>query len=109
MVPFERNLSMGLQENEMFGANPVSEAEAKIVKAKTAFVTKHPFFAIVALRLEFRNADEDGMGHIIDTMATDGRHIWWNTGFVNRCTVAETTGVCAHEVMHVVWLHMMRI
>ena len=92
----------------MFNGNSIEEAEAKILKAKTALITKHPFISILALGLIFRNADEDGMGHLVATMATDGKHVWWNAAFVNRLSVAEVTGVIAHEVMHCVWLHMLR-
>ena len=85
----------------------ITEGEEKITKAKTKLVLKHPFFSIIALALVFKNASEDGLPQI-DTMATDGKHVWWDELFVDSHTVAEIVGVVAHEVLHVVFMHMLR-
>ena len=85
----------------------LTEGQEKITRAKTKLVLKHPFFSILALSLLFRNAKEDGMP-MIDTMATDGKHIWWDEEFVDGCSVLEIVGVIAHEVLHVVFMHMLR-
>lgn len=85
----------------------LTEGQEKITKAKTKLVLKHPFFSILALSLLFRNATEDGMP-IVDTMGTDGRHIWWDEEFVDKCSVLEVVGVIAHEILHVVFMHMLR-
>lgn len=85
----------------------ISEAQDKITKAKTKLVIKHPFFSIVALGLLFRNAIEDGYPSI-KTMATDGRHVWWDAEFVMKWTLNQIMGVIVHEVLHVVFFHCLR-
>lgn len=85
----------------------VTEGWDKITKAKTKLVLKHPFFAVVALAILFRNAAESGMRQVT-TMATDGKHIWWDETFTDGLTIAECVGVIAHEVLHVVFMHCLR-
>lgn len=85
----------------------ISEGLDKITKAKTRLVIKHPFFSIIALALVFRNAIEDGMPSV-DTMATDGKHVWWDENFVAKWSVLQICGVICHEVLHCVFLHCIR-
>ena len=85
----------------------ISEGEDKVTKSKTQLILKHPFFAVVATKLIFRNAGEAGMG-FITTMATDGRYVWWNEHFVDTLTVPKCTGVVGHETLHVALMHMLR-
>jgi predicted metal-dependent peptidase len=85
----------------------ITEGIEKITKGKTKLVLKHPFFSIIALALIFKNAMEDGMASV-KTMATDGKHVWWDENFVDAHSVLEICGVIAHEVLHVVFLHCLR-
>lgn len=78
-------------------------AERKISKAKSQLVFDNCFFAIIAMRLDF--VEENTW---CKTAATDGIHIFWNREFIDKLTVEETKGLIAHEVLHVVWLHMLR-
>lgn len=88
----------------------MSALEDKIVKAKTRMILNQPFFAQIAVSLQFVNTDDmgEGVSKQITTMATDGTHVYWNPQFVEELSLDEVTGVIAHEVMHVVWLHMLR-
>jgi predicted metal-dependent peptidase len=83
------------------------QAEDKITKAKAHMIARYPFYAIIAFKMDFRNAEEDGMW-MVRTMGTDGRHCWWNTDFVISLTLDELIGVIAHEVLHVAMMHMLR-
>jgi len=68
----------------------------KIAKAKKRMVTDHPYFAVRLHRFAFR-ADET----VTQTMATDGKSLFFNPAWVETLSVAETAGVLAHECMHV--------
>ena len=78
-------------------------AEKKISKAKSQLVLENCFFAIIAMRLTF--VEENTW---CKTAATDGTYIYWNRSFIDGLNVEETKGLIAHEVLHVVWLHMLR-
>jgi len=85
----------------------LKKGELRITQAKTQLLIRFMFFGLVATRLKFRNAREDGM-EFIDTMATDGAHVWWNEDFVESITQEEVIGVLIHEMLHVILLHFAR-
>lgn len=60
------------------------------------------FFATLALRLK---TVEDWT---IDTMATEGKSLFYNPEFVNKLLPEELTGVIIHEVMHCAMAHHCR-
>ena len=74
----------------------------KIARAKTRLLIRQPFFGSCALSLAFVESQE------IETMATDGRSIFYSVDFVNQHSEEEIRGVIAHEVLHVVFKHMLR-
>lgn len=78
-------------------------AVTKITRARSALITSQPFFGCLALHLEISEAPE------IDTMATDGRHLFFNADFVLQMTDAELTGVIVHEVEHCALGHHARL
>ena len=43
-----------------------------------------------------------------DTMATDGKNIYFYPEFVMGCTEEELQGVLVHEALHVVYEHPLR-
>ncbi len=43
------------------------------------------------------------------TMATDGRHIYYHPDFVANHSINELSGVICHEVLHIAFLHMLRL
>ena len=76
--------------------------EDKIQKARTKLVIMHPFFATLALRLDMVESAD------VETMATDGKNIYYNRAFVESMTDAEVQGVIAHEALHPGFLHHTR-
>jgi len=61
-----------------------------------------PFYATMALSMQFVQRDD------IDTMATDGKSIFFNPSFVESEDDETIRGVVAHEVAHVANLHHTR-
>jgi predicted metal-dependent peptidase len=78
-------------------------AENKITKAKAKLIRNHPFFAILAFGADYIEAPW------CKTMATDGKNIFWGRKFVDSITEKELMGVIAHEVLHMAWLHPLRL
>lgn len=78
------------------------DAQTKMARAITRLVVSHPFFGSVALSVRVEHDTS------IDTMCTDGKSILWSPDFVDGMTGEETTGVTAHEVMHIVMKHPLR-
>lgn len=77
-------------------------AYQKILKAKSAIIIDHPFFATILLATPITESDK------IPTMATDGDSILYNAKFTDSLTVDETIFVLCHEVLHCVFDHMGR-
>ena len=75
----------------------------KIQKAKQRMVQDHPFHACLLYRLNIVEASGQ-----TQTMATDGKSIFFNPAWVDTLTVAEVAGVLAHECMHVAYGHHLR-
>lgn len=73
----------------------------KLTQAKARLVTRHPFFAHIALRAELVEAN-------IPTMATDMIRIYYGDKFVQEHSVTELVGVLAHEALHIAFMHGLR-
>ena len=56
----------------------MSIAHQKITKARTQLLLDNPFFGNIAMRLDLVETDQ------FDTMATDGKHILFNSAFVAK-------------------------
>jgi predicted metal-dependent peptidase len=78
------------------------DAQLKVSRALIKLVSNRAFYGSCALRL---NIVED---KTTQTMATDGRSIFWGREAVDEWTEEEVEGVLAHEVLHVVLLHHLR-
>ena len=78
------------------------DAQAKVSRAVTRLVVKHPFFGSMCLSVNVKSDDS------IPTMCTDGRSILWSPSFVDTMGQEETVGVMAHEVLHIVFKHHLR-
>lgn len=85
--------------------NPRIDASAreKLITARVGLLLKAPFFGNLATRLVLTNAD-DWCG----TAATEGRHFYYNSEFINRLSLKECEFLFGHEVLHVVYDHMGR-
>ncbi|THK33459.1 hypothetical protein EHS39_36225 [Ensifer sp. MPMI2T] len=77
----------------------------KILAAQTALLWDHPFFGVLMLQLKKVDATDDPR---IDTMATDGRHLYYHGPFVDSLKKEELVFVLAHEVMHNALEHHIR-
>ena len=76
----------------------------KIVVARVGLLLRHPFFGNMATRLKIEDASE-----WCATAATDGRHLYYNKGFFADLTVKQVEFVVAHEILHNVFEHMLRV
>lgn len=77
----------------------------KILAARTSLLWDHPFFGTLAVQLQAVDATDDER---IDTMATDGKHLFYDRNFVDKLTKDELVFVLAHEVMHNALEHHLR-
>ncbi|MBV9146243.1 MAG: M48 family metalloprotease [Acidobacteria bacterium] len=67
--------------------------ERKLTRARTQLLLSQPFFGALCLRLKLESG-------ALPMMATDGRRIMYNPGFVEALKPAELEAVFAHEVLH---------
>ena len=77
-------------------------AERTIAKAKKRMVRDHPFYTALLYRMEIVSTNQ------VRTMATDGKHVFYNPDWVVEKTVPETVFVLAHECSHVSYCHHTR-
>lgn len=75
----------------------------KLTKAKVQMIVSAPFFATIALSLEYV---EDKS---IPTACTDGKTIFYNPDFIESLTKEEIVGLLIHEVLHIANLHHLRL
>jgi len=80
----------------------------KVTKAKNLLVFDHPFFSMVALRLEYIECDRLPDGRKCETMATDMQRVFFSKDFVDKLTTEQVAAVIAHEVLHVCFMHGLR-
>lgn len=80
-----------------------SAAFEKMTKAKIVIVREHLFFSVIAMGVEYIETKS------IPTMGTDGKRILYNPDFVDRMTISETVAVIIHEILHVAYLHPLRL
>lgn len=74
----------------------------RISRARAGLIMTAPFFATIALDMGATEKPD------IETMATDGKSLFFNAEFVAECSDPELRGVIAHEAMHVAMLHHVR-
>lgn len=79
-------------------------AQERLTKGKVGLLFHYPFFGSISLGLDL--VDGSAMG--IETAATDGRKIYYNEEYVMGLNEREITFLVAHEVLHVVFAHMLR-
>jgi predicted metal-dependent peptidase len=72
-------------------------------KARTQLLLNHPFFAQIVLETRYNFTDS------VPTMATDGHIIAINPKFTESLSVKEIMGVLAHECMHILGMHHLRM
>jgi predicted metal-dependent peptidase len=73
-----------------------------MAKAITQLLVRLPFFATLALQLELVESEKT------QTMATDGKALYYNPTWVATLALIEVISVIAHEVLHVAFCHHLR-
>lgn len=80
-----------------------ASAREKLITARIGLLLRAPFFGNLATRMNLINADE-----WCPTAATDGRHFYYNSEFVNNLPLKQLEFLVGHEVLHAVYDHMGR-
>ncbi len=81
------------------------EADKKIAKARVAMIFDTPFFGYLALNLE--PVEDKNM--TMKTMATDGKHLFYDHDFIMGLDLENLKAIIAHEVGHVILWHLPRM
>lgn len=82
-------------------------AQQKMAQAIAELVIDQRFYGTLIYGTKIEEAVRVG-GFPIDTMATDGKRIYYNPSFVEGLTLGEAKGVLCHEVMHIANAHHLR-
>lgn len=85
----------------------LSNQKTRVDQQARNLIYGQPFFGTLLLYLERIEVPADH-GQI-QTMAVDGKRLYWNPGFVAQLSDAEVQGVLAHEVMHCALRHFDRM
>lgn len=75
---------------------------SNITTAKKKLILDHPFFATIALQMEYV---EDKS---VDTISISRKNIKYNPDFISGLPLDECVGIIAHEVLHYSLLHHVR-
>jgi predicted metal-dependent peptidase len=86
-----------------FSQSEKNKVIEKLVTARVGLLLRHPFFGNLATRLKLVDASD-----WCATLATDGRHFYYNNEFVDKLKPKEAEFGFAHEVLHNVFDHMGR-
>ena len=79
------------------------DVREKLITARVGLLLKASFFGNLATRLKLVNADE-----WCPTAATDGRHFYYNSRFIQMLRPKEIEFLFGHEVLHCVYDHFGR-
>jgi predicted metal-dependent peptidase len=97
------------QENNMATAvatrHDIRKFEEKLITARVGLLLRHSFFGNLATRLRMVDCTDDPH---INTAATDGRHFYFDTKFIDKLSPKQTEFLFCHEVLHNVFDHMGR-
>lgn len=81
----------------------MSDTPEVFAKAKVKMILKHPFFAVLALHLQEREAGKE-----LPTTATDGKSLFVNAEWAKKLDDDEKLFVLGHEVLHCALGHLWR-
>ncbi len=82
----------------------LSREEKKIYRARIGMMIDSPFYGHIALQLTLCRKEDLNP----KTMATDGYKLYWHPEFIASIEEEKLKGVIAHEVMHLVLMHLTR-
>lgn len=83
----------------------------KIIRERVQLLLHRPFFGHLTLGLELKElspAELEALPPECRTMATDGRHLFYNPAFVSRLDPKVLQTILAHETMHCALGHLWR-
>jgi predicted metal-dependent peptidase len=78
---------------------------AKMKQARARLVLAQIFFGSAAINLKLAVKNDLPFG----TAATDGRTLYFVEEFINECSLSVVEFIVAHEALHCVMLHPLRI
>ena len=79
------------------------DPRGRIVKARVKLTKHYPFFGYLSMYLKPKETTE------IDTMAVDiDGNLLYNPEFVKKLSDEELVGVICHEILHIVFEHLIR-
>jgi predicted metal-dependent peptidase len=84
--------------------NPTGDVLTKLGAARTRLILERPFIGALVMHLPLRPADPSWC----KTVATDARALYFNPGYIESLTFAQTQFVLAHEAMHCALAHFAR-
>ena len=101
-----KNTALGDKESNKYVPDPekVREIEERIVNIRLGLIFSMPFWAMMCTRLTLQDASG-----WCKTAATDGRCLYYNVDFFSSMTDDEIMFVMAHEILHCVYDHFMRL
>ena len=80
------------------------ESERKIVRTRAQLLLKKPFFGYLSTCLLIRESKNMAM----PTMGTDGKYLYYDDDFVNKCIAGELETIICHEILHLALGHTWR-
>ena len=83
----------------------MNKYEEIITRARISLLFRQPFWGTLATRLTLKDVTDEGW---CSTLATDGRHFFYNRDFVAKLSKEEAIWCVGHEIFHVVYEHMDR-
>ena len=79
--------------------------ELKIRAARTSLLLKKPFWGVIATRLKIIETNDAWN----PTMATDGKHLYFNRKFTEALSDGNIQFVICHEILHCAFEHFLRL
>ena len=76
--------------------NTIPRALKRLKAARTVLIMDHPYFGALSVRLKLTEV----LRGETNTLATDGRSLYYNSAYIAQRSDDELTGCIAHEVMH---------
>jgi predicted metal-dependent peptidase len=90
------------QDEPQVNAEAQQKAIESIIVSRVGLLINNPFWGNIASRLIL----VPDPGNWCKTAATDGRHIFFSSEFVNKLKPKEVTFLVGHEVLHAVYDHV---
>ena len=81
----------------------MEDIKIAFTRARSSLLLKQPFFGTLCLRLGAEFTED------IPTAGTNGEKLLINPTFFLKCTAEQRVGLLAHEVMHCVYMHVLRL